>query len=484
MLKISTVLLSLLFLLSCSTVSKLGVREQHKLNIGLRIATIADTQYTTDKLEDEYLFRTRFADKVSNWAIRTTAQEYLALDNLGYFFNDMKKLNPDIVFYLGDGMNSGCRDEVDNFFAQLEKARAMLGKPMFFLIGNHDYLATGNQIDPEIRQKTCGNGNGVYTKAQLIAKTDKFNTISYNQFNKAKIFVGFKDNIASYNSNHSWEMPINKACNKNNAPDQHKEKSFKCFYTGILQYQKNGVKGQIVLTDTSDYRDIEFQPDVSLTEFYGTVGAISWRGGGQADWIAKNLTGRNDVRIITSHYKVDQLGYTDFATGKPGQLLLKGKNKNLWLSAHTHIPDPKAGVTNHRYAKNLVKNVKTVHQINVGSTTDYVPHFAIIESNKKGTFKTSYPTQAQYKALKCDALVKGIKLTPDYLPVLHNVRDTYTLLGLTGQYRDKQYKTKNARANLKKLLGGLSNSDRERYARCLLYVGAQQEKKQKSVQRD
>ena len=35
------------------------------------------------------------------------------------------------------------------FFSQLEKSRAELAKPMFFLIGNHDYLATGNQIDPE-----------------------------------------------------------------------------------------------------------------------------------------------------------------------------------------------------------------------------------------------------------------------------------------------------------------------------------------------
>jgi len=484
MLKALAICSAFLFLFSCSTVSTFKVSEQHNLNIGLRIATIADTQLTTSKLEDEYLFRTRFADKVSNWAIRTTAQEFLALENLGYFFSDMKKLNPDVIFYLGDGMNSGCRDEVDDFFSQLEKSRAELAKPMFFLIGNHDYLATGNQIDPEIRLKTCGKGNGVYSKAELIAKTDKFNTVSYNQFNKEKIFLNFKDNIAAYNTNHPWETPINTACDRNNPKDQHKDKKFKCFYAGVLEYNKKGVKGQIVLTDTSDYRDVVIQPDVSLTEFYGTVGGISWKSGGQAEWINKNLNGSNDVRIITSHYKVDQLGYIDFYTGRPGDLLLKGKNKNLWLSAHTHLENPKAGITNHRYAKNLINNKRKVHQINVGSTTDFIPHFAVIESNKSGTFKTSYPTSDAYKALKCESLIQSINLSSDYLPVFYASKDTRVLLGLTGQYRDKNYKSKNARANLAKLLNSVPSGDRERYVRCLLYEGAKAEKTLKSVQSD
>jgi len=473
--------ISVLFLFSCSTVSTFKVDKQHKLNIGLKIATIADTQLTTDKLENEYLFRTRFADKVSNWAIRTTAQEFLALENLGYFFDDMKKLDPDVILYLGDGMNSGCKDEVNDFFAQLEKSRAALGKPIYFVIGNHDYLATGNQTDHEVRVNTCGTGNGVYNKGELIAKTDKFNSTSYEKYSDHKIFLSFKDNIgtndkSSGNSNKPWELAIDKACDEYNPEVQHKDKNFKCFYTGILEYMKNGVKGQIVLTDTSDYRDVVIQPDVKITEFYGTVGGISWESGGQGDWIKKNVNGSNDVRIVASHYKVDQLGYTDFYTGRPGDLLLKGKNKNLWLSAHTHLEDPNGGMSDHRYANKLIFNAKKVHQINVGSTTDYLPHFAVVESNFSGTFKRSYPTKADYNELQCESLVEGIKLNSSYLPVLHGSRNTRLLLGLTGEYRDSSYKSKNARSNLNKLLNGLPKSERERYARCLLYIGAKAEK--------
>ncbi|MCI5223177.1 MAG: hypothetical protein D3924_11000, partial [Candidatus Electrothrix sp. AR4] len=366
MLRISTTLISLVLLCSCSNLELTRVEqidmEENKIKIGLKIAAIADTQLTTDKLKKEYFFRSRPADLLLNVAIRTTAQEFLALENLKYFLEDIKVLNPDIIVYLGDGMSSGCTDEVEDFFAQLEKSRTSLGKPIFFVIGNHDYLAAGNQSKIEDRLKACGQGNGIYTKADLIAKVDRFNSVSFANFNKDNIFINFKDNIGTDAAVRPWETKIEQACNREDPENQHNDSDFRCFYAGIIEYQKNGVKGQIILTDSSDYRDIQIQPEIELTGFYGVRGSMSWEDGGQLNWINENLSECNDVRIIASHYNIDSLGYSpEYTFDHSGDLLLQEEEKNLWLSAHTHQENPHHA--RYRFKEHLFFNGKTVHEI-------------------------------------------------------------------------------------------------------------------------
>ncbi len=484
MFKISAALLSLVLLSSCSGLNLAKVEkidpQENTIRIGLKIAAIADTHLTTEKLENDYFLRSRLADLIANEAIRTTAQEVLALENLKYLLEDMKELDPDIILYLGDGMNSGCTDEVEDFFAQLERSRAELDKPIFFVIGNHDYLAAGNQPETDFRLKTCGQGNGMYSKAELIAKVDRFNAHSFTDFNRDGIMTDFKDNIAVDAVGRPWETQRDQACNSEDPENQHNDPDFSCFYTGIIAYQKNGITGQIVLTDSSDYRDIKVQPDIALTKLYGVRGSMSWEEGGQLDWINENLSDSNDVRIIASHYNIDSLGYApEYTFDRPGDLLLPEADRNLWLSAHTHTERPVQAV--YQFKEYFIFNTKTAYEINVGSTTDFSPHFVFIESAENGTVARSYPSAEAYEELGCSALIEGITLNAEYKPVL-GAADTGVQLGLTGAYRQWNYVTADVRQNVRKFLESLPVSDREKYLQCLLYTAAVAEKALKTVQ--
>lgn len=485
MMRIITLLAASLILSSCSLLTNMSLMgEGEDIDIGIKIAMIADSQITTERNSEENPFRTPLADKFSNWAIRTTAQETLALENLSYFLTDMKNQNPDVIFYLGDGMNSGCKDEADTFFSTLRQSREELKKPIYFVIGNHDYLATGNQVEPSIRMASCGGEEGstdklYYTKKEVIAIAYKFNRESFSNFNDSSIFVGFKDNIHPSEAGITFEESLDNICTEP-SKDQHKNG---CFYSGIIEYSKGGIKGQIILTDTSDYQDINVQPEVLVTEVYGIRGSISWKEGGQTDWIEGNLNpSYDDIRIITSHYPIEGLGYTSVYVGRPADLLLKGKNKNLWLSAHTHIEDPEEGPRNNRFAENFyLTTIATTAHRNVGSTTDYMPHYSIVESKNREIEMNTFPSLEE---LQCNSLVSGIKLSFDYLPVLGDENSTEVLIGLTGDYRKPNYSTNNARNNLRKYLDSIKGSDRKKYVNCLLYVSAKNERELRSVQRD
>ncbi|MCI5211540.1 MAG: hypothetical protein D3910_22785, partial [Candidatus Electrothrix sp. ATG2] len=440
MFKKTLTLIALLLLCSCSSMRIVKIdkinAEDNQIITGLKIAIIADTHVTTGKLDKEFSFRSLLADILVNEATRTTAQEFLTLENLRYFFEDMKEQDPDIVLYLGDGMNSGCKDETETFFSQLEKSRVELDKPVFFVIGNHDYLASGNQTATDVRRETCGENNGFYSKAELIAKIDNFNRTSYVNFNKDHILTDFKDNIGTGAVNKSWEIKIDEACNQEDLENQHNDPDFRCFYAGIIKYLKNGVNGQIILTDSSDYRNIKVQPDLDLTELYGVRGSMSWEDHGQVDWINKNVSDSNDVRVIASHYNIEKLGYyPEYSFDRPGELLLKGENKNLWLSGHTH--QEALVTTGYRFKDSLFFNEKTVYEINTGSTVDFSPHFTVIESHEKSVHAQSYPTAVSYGALQCESLVDSINLNSGYETVLTGSEGTRVQLGLTGDDRKK-----------------------------------------------
>ncbi|MCG7530748.1 metallophosphoesterase [Psychrobium sp. MM17-31] len=485
MIRAITLLTASLMLSSCSIVTNISLMgEGEDIDIGIKIATIADSQITTEKNSEGNPFRTPLADKFSNWAVRTTTQETLALENLGYFFSDMKNQNPDIVFYLGDGMNSGCKDEADEFFSTLRHSRKELGKPIYFVIGNHDYLATGNQVEPAIRRASCGGEEGstdkfYYTKKEIIKMTYQFNRESFSSFSDPSIFITFKDNIHPIEAGTTIEESLDDICP---GPSQEQHKNG-CFYSGIIEYSKGGIQGQIILTDTSDYQDINVKPEVLITEVYGVRGSISWEEGGQTDWINSNLNSSyDDVRIITSHYPIEGLGYTSVYVGRPADLLLKGKNRNLWLSAHTHIEDPDEGPRNNRFAENFyITTVATTAHRNVGSTTDYHPHYSIVESKNRKIEMATFPN---FEELQCDSLVSGISLNFNYFPVLGDKTSPEVLIGMTGDYRKEGYSTKNARNNLRKYLDSIEVSERNKHVMCLMYVSAKNERKLRSVQRD
>jgi hypothetical protein len=121
------------------------------------IGVAADSQITTT--QGGYLagLRDKAADRWVETAIRPLALELLAAPVLDYFL--CRLTNVDVILYLGDAANSGCEDELRQLFEVLERRRTnnCLGwVPVFYVIGNHDYLGLGTTPDPSTRQTVCG----------------------------------------------------------------------------------------------------------------------------------------------------------------------------------------------------------------------------------------------------------------------------------------------------------------------------------------
>ena len=93
--------------------------------------------------------------------------ELLAPKMLEFFLNQFT--NVQVVLYLGDGANSGCADELQQVLDTLRRRRgdAHGGVPIFYVIGNHDYLGIGTTTDPLKRQLLCGPGNSL-SKYEVI----------------------------------------------------------------------------------------------------------------------------------------------------------------------------------------------------------------------------------------------------------------------------------------------------------------------------
>lgn len=436
----------------------------------IRISLIADTQNTTDKLKKDYGFRSRLADQFENVSIRPAAVEKLALENMENMGRELNNDSPDIVLYLGDGANSGCKDEVDDFFKSLALIRGYLNIPVFFVIGNHDYLGTGNQDRQDIRSQLCG-GHEFYSKGQLIALTSKFNAESFQDFNKNNFLTSFIDNV---NQTHT-------SCLAERGQSEH---LMGCFYSAYITFKKN-VYGDLLLLDTSDYRDIDARPAIGdALEGYGIRGAISFNernGTSQVGWFERQIEKNNhkpEFRIMASHYPSNDLkwdiGPIDKA-GRTGSLMLKN-NQNLWLSGHTHTDRPESSLfLDGFYSGTGLVGKRRYAEANVGSTTDYPPHTStIFHINGKLRKKDRFlPVFANKK--ECDQIYSNIKNYTSDAPA-YGVSKGYAALGMSTEYKNSNWgwnEMENAKTNLMNYLKkygdkSISNKDRTLAVSCIL----------------
>lgn len=402
-------LLVSLLLTGCSTYQ----RRKQAIRFPIKIGLLADSQITSHNGFSNYSQRSKLSDSLVDVAIRPPALERCLAEEmlnitLEKLTSDSKgtRKGVDVILYLGDGANSGGADEIETVFSALDNCRQRTQTPIFVVIGNHDYLGCGNLESPGTRFAILNQigkpDNPALTKYEVLKKISEFNHTS-NSMTANKNFQ-YIDNFETLR--------------------RHKQLDHRTglYLSGRLTYRRDGDQSvEIFLMDSSDYKDA---PDWSKTAklgFYGSIGSVSFRdnsggmGLSQLGYFKElSQTSSPHFRLVASHYPKNHLDRITFA--KPGdvplnltdmmwevtegafsipeftkslnfylnQLLIPSK-RNYWLSAHTHVQDipspdkiPVGGILGDKY----------FNSINIGSTTDYKAHGAIVESFRRNSNKS------------------------------------------------------------------------------------------------
>ncbi len=356
---------------------------------GMKIGLVADSQIQTGNATGfVHGMQGTVEDIAVKVSVRPPALNIASNTMLEYFLTDMiDNHKVGIVLYLGDAANNGCSDEIETVFATLRKFRdgkdSRKGKrtvPIFFLIGNHDYLGAGNTYFKKDRKKLCNNCNSdgncndgefnkMYSKLQVMEIAHEFNTGN----GKYKDWE-YIDNFRSGNVSGSCRSEDTGKClgclfalrGKDNSNIRKKG----CFLAGKITYRKDG--SEILLVDTSDYYGKwYFKTEFFVKKKY--LGLSGWISDEQIEFLKSNLGTNPPVRIIATHYPKDDLAISDVRTrgilmDKMSGIIVpesgnKAKYGTYWISAHTH---------------NLFTTWKNndedlpFEMLNIGSTTDAV----------------------------------------------------------------------------------------------------------------
>ncbi len=368
----------------------------------IKIGMLADSQITSQNGFSDFHYRSKSADNLVDVSIRPPALEcFLAEEMLGIALSKLtqdshsNKKGVDVILYLGDAANSGGTDEIETVLNILTKHREQTGTPIFILIGNHDYLGAGNIVSPGIRFAMLNRegrpDNPALTKYQVLKKFSEFNHAN-NQIPGNTRFQ-YTDNFPDLEQNKNLDHDTG------------------LYLSGILTYTETGKASvEIFLLDSSDYKDAPDWSQVANLGFYGIIGSVSFKDEpgfvSQISYLKKFAQSSSpDFRVLASHYPKDHLDRITFA--KPDEVplnvtnlawnvtegvfniptfsktlnqnlekLLISEGKNYWVSGHTHVP------TMPHPEKFIVGGLvgeKYFRAINIGSTTDYRAHVAILE---------------------------------------------------------------------------------------------------------
>lgn len=419
----SIVFLVLLFVTGCvsNPIVPKGTLDKFPVKIGI----LADTQKTTDKETYENLsFRSPSADKVSSVSIRPPGLEYLTPSLLAYFLEEMiNEEDLDLILYLGDAANSGCEDEINDVFNQLASVTNVHKIPTYFVIGNHDYLGTGNQTLRKVKKNLCGRKeNGFSNKA--MDKDDLIRKVIDHNRASAKIDKTF---------NYVDKLPNFDSVDKTSECD---ESHNTLYYAAALKPKdRHKTSIDILLADTSDYNNVWFRPLLKFAGHCEVLGGAGLKGSMSYEQINdlqalgcntgapchdKSLLNESvhpqfglDYRIVASHYDPASFNALypwnwspSFVKDNLGYLLSNGDN--IWLGAHHHSVKPLTA----RYpvGKTFFNGPKgTFSGFSVGSTTDYYPHAAIVEP--KTWFNGEITSDVGYRTIKA----------PDVNGICHDV---------------------------------------------------------------
>jgi hypothetical protein len=381
-------------------------KQNQDVHFPIKIGLLADTQITSHNGFSNYSYRSRIADRMVNVSIRPPALECILTEEMLNVAlrkltqdDEGEKNGVDVIIYLGDGANSGGTDEMETFFSALEKHRDATGIPIFVIIGNHDYLGVGNIVTPGTRYALLNRdgrpSNPALSKYQVLKRISEFNHYS-NDLSANKNFK-YIDNYEAVERNKELTHDTG------------------LYLSGLVSCSDQGKNSvQIFLLDTSDYKDAPDWSSLAKWGFYGVIGSLSFKDEpgflSQAGYF-KNIAAASspDFRFLASHYPKDHLDRITLT--KPGDVpldvtnaawtvtegvfsfpaftktlnqnleaMLTKNKRNYWLSAHTHVP------TMPPPSKIVIGGLlgdKYYNGINIGSTTDYRAHVAIVESYQR-----------------------------------------------------------------------------------------------------
>lgn len=390
---------------ACFILAGFAAEPRRQAAFPIKIGLLADSQITSQNGFSDFSYRSKFADALVSVAIRSPAMEgYLSEEMLKIALNKLTqdqygdKKGVDVILYLGDAANSGGTDEIEKALTILTRHREQTGVPIFIIIGNHDYLGCGNIITPGTRfallNRTGQPDNPPMTKYEVLKKFSEFNhgnnSLRGNHFQ-------YEDNISTLEKNKNLD---------------HRTGLYLC---GILTCNEEGKPPvDIFLLDSSDYKDAPVWSEAANLGFFGVIGSVSFKDEplylSQISFLKRFArTSKVQFRFLVSHYPKDHLDRVTFA--KPGEVPLdttnfawaaietafsvstfsKTLNQNLeplvipagnnyWLSAHTHVatmlpPD--------RFIVGGLFADKYFTGLNIGSTTDYRTHAAIVERYRR-----------------------------------------------------------------------------------------------------
>lgn len=486
-----------LLLLSCSHVDKkLGCNDVFQriegpgAPAGLKIGLLSDSHLQTDKsLGHVAMMKGKLSDSVVDVSIRPAALDHYAEYLLRYHLGELTARHKvEMILYLGDGANNGCADEIKKVLSILGSYREEYKTPVFYIIGNHDYLGAGNTNLYSDRKKLCDDkvrniNNNEYnkplTKFEVMRALSEFNAAN----SKYSTALQYADNFDP--EGHKTACIVNKPpvqtelnifgveSRDGGYETQHVKKG--CYLSGRVIIKDKGI--EILLADSSDYSGNGDKLNVLHKEYFGAYGWVSTGDAAQtaADdksqigWFAKTKDDNNKpkIRIIATHYDKASggIGGRDLINNNFCRLM-DGGAKTYWLSAHTHTFLPMAETK--RVKCNDGKSTYKVSSLNIGSATDYPSHAVVLalDGEKAAVSTTSMP----------DAICRAVFDRIDHQPESDsprfeelNVESQHgeAIFGMTRDYRKllwSQDDTVNAYINQDRLVDYLLKDDELRAA--------------------
>lgn len=380
------------------------------------IGLLSDTQFQSknDQIKETVLNRGNI-DKLPklNSALRTPAQVHLADVGLTEIGNLAIERRAEILFYLGDALNNGCKDELERFQKSVNELQKKA--PVFVAIGNHDYLAAGNTKTMEFRTALCGEEVNVLTKREVAEAFDRINKESLDILRRRDKDVSY---VSSYSAMKCTET---------------EDENAGCFFAAVLTTPSVSY----VLADSSHYDKYTYFNAQNLTtatmadELKGLNG---WVQKSQVDFLLKNIKDRNQTVVLT-HY-----GAPDFSrsysiingiapglkskVGPIAELFVDEKLKEtelFWFWAHTHDDVVNTSVT---IVDGLDDRTRVVPSLQSGSTTDSPNFGTVVFFEGEKTSALPIMLCQTFDTVKCKEFWE--KCNPE----------TKETLGLTMSYRD------------------------------------------------